>query len=65
MLAVFFVPAFYVAVQSLIELINGPPKPVPKEGEGEVVTTPHEPGTPPLAQRVDHTPLPDLATRPA
>jgi len=25
-LAVFFVPVFYVAVQSLIELINGPPK---------------------------------------
>ena len=29
-LAVFFVPAFYVAVQGLIELINGPPKPIPK-----------------------------------
>jgi hydrophobic/amphiphilic exporter-1 (mainly G- bacteria), HAE1 family len=28
-LAVFFVPAFYVAVQSLIELRNGPPKPPP------------------------------------
>jgi hydrophobic/amphiphilic exporter-1 (mainly G- bacteria), HAE1 family len=26
-LAVFFVPIFYVAVQSLIELRNGPPKP--------------------------------------
>ncbi len=25
-LAVFFVPAFYVAIQSLVELINGPPK---------------------------------------
>ena len=31
-LAVFFVPAFYVAVQGLIELINGPPKPLPGEG---------------------------------
>jgi HAE1 family hydrophobic/amphiphilic exporter-1 len=26
-LAVFFVPAFYVAIQKLIELRNGPPKP--------------------------------------
>ncbi len=25
-LAVFFVPAFYVAIQSLVELLNGPPK---------------------------------------
>jgi HAE1 family hydrophobic/amphiphilic exporter-1 len=30
-LAVFFVPVFYVAVQSLIELKNGPPKPLPGE----------------------------------
>jgi HAE1 family hydrophobic/amphiphilic exporter-1 len=28
-LAVFFVPIFYVAIQSLIELVNGPPKPPP------------------------------------
>src|SRR5205807_6778285 len=28
-LAVFFVPVFFVAVQHLIELRNGPPKPVP------------------------------------
>ena len=28
-LAIFFVPVFYVAVQGLIELRNGPPKPVP------------------------------------
>src|SRR4029079_10914144 len=28
-LAVFFVPVFYVAFQSLIELRNGPPKPPP------------------------------------
>jgi HAE1 family hydrophobic/amphiphilic exporter-1 len=28
-LAVFFVPVFYVAIQSLIELRNGPPKPPP------------------------------------
>jgi HAE1 family hydrophobic/amphiphilic exporter-1 len=37
-LAVFFVPAFYVAIQSLIELRNGPPKPHP----GEIVHAPHE-----------------------
>jgi hypothetical protein len=35
-LAVFFVPIFYVAIQSLIELKNGPPKPRPGE-------TPHVP----------------------
>jgi hydrophobic/amphiphilic exporter-1 (mainly G- bacteria), HAE1 family len=29
LLAVFFVPVFYVAIQSLIELKNGPPKPPP------------------------------------
>jgi HAE1 family hydrophobic/amphiphilic exporter-1 len=28
-LAVFFVPVFYVAIQSLIELKNGPPSPPP------------------------------------
>ncbi len=32
-LAVFFVPAFYVAIQGLIELINGPPKPLPKDDD--------------------------------
>ncbi len=32
-LAVFFVPVFYVAIQGLIELKNGPPKP-PPAGEG-------------------------------
>ena len=37
-LAVFFVPVFYVAIQSLIELRNGPPKPRP----GEVIHAPHE-----------------------
>jgi HAE1 family hydrophobic/amphiphilic exporter-1 len=37
-LAVFFVPVFYVAIQSLIELKNGPPKPRP----GEVVHAPLE-----------------------
>jgi HAE1 family hydrophobic/amphiphilic exporter-1 len=30
-LAVFFVPVFYVAFQSLIELISGPPQPLPGE----------------------------------
>jgi HAE1 family hydrophobic/amphiphilic exporter-1 len=32
-LAIFFVPAFYVAVQSLIELRNGPPQPHPHESD--------------------------------
>jgi HAE1 family hydrophobic/amphiphilic exporter-1 len=36
-LAVFFVPVFYVAVQGLIELWSGPPRPVPTGG-------PHGPG---------------------
>lgn len=31
-LAVFFVPVFYVAIQSLIEMKNGPPKPLPGAG---------------------------------
>ena len=35
-LAVFFVPVFYVAIQSLIELKNGPPKPRP----GQVIHAP-------------------------
>lgn len=29
-LAIFFVPAFYVMIQGFIELINGPPKPLPE-----------------------------------
>ena len=37
-LAIFFVPAFYVAIQSLIELRNGPPKPRP----GEIIHVHHE-----------------------
>jgi HAE1 family hydrophobic/amphiphilic exporter-1 len=32
-LAIFFVPAFYVAIQTLIELRNGPPKTVHAESE--------------------------------
>ena len=40
-LAVFFVPVFYVAIQSLIELKNGPPKPRP----GEVPHVPFEDDT--------------------
>jgi HAE1 family hydrophobic/amphiphilic exporter-1 len=45
-LAVFFVPAFYVAIQGFIEFINGPPKPLPKEDGSEeppVVLTPDTP----------------------
>lgn len=43
-LAVFFVPTFYVAIQSLIEFINGPPKPhtstiVPLKTANEVPAT--------------------------
>ena len=34
-LAVFFVPVFYVAIQGLIEIINGPPKQHPKEAPDE------------------------------
>ena len=37
-LAIFFVPAFYVAVQGLIELINGPPKLLP--GQHSTVEVP-------------------------
>jgi hydrophobe/amphiphile efflux-1 (HAE1) family protein len=32
-LAVFFVPAFYVAIQTLIEVRNGPPKPIPSDSD--------------------------------
>jgi HAE1 family hydrophobic/amphiphilic exporter-1 len=38
-LAVFFVPAFYVAIQSLIELINGPPKARQAQGENHSAMT--------------------------
>ncbi len=34
-LAVFFVPVFYVAIQGLIEIINGPPKQHPDEARDE------------------------------
>jgi HAE1 family hydrophobic/amphiphilic exporter-1 len=53
-LAVFFVPAFYVAVQGLIELIDGPPKPIGDEGGDAVALEPVEPKAdagPPLATR--------------
>jgi len=39
-LAVFFVPVFYVAVQSLIESLNGPPKPI-GESQAPTTTDPH------------------------
>jgi len=39
-LAIFFVPVFYVAVQGLIELRNGPPKPVPGREPGPPASTP-------------------------
>src|SRR5207248_1352839 len=41
-LAVFFVPAFFVAMQGLSELINGPPK--PHVGEDVPVAAPDENG---------------------
>jgi HAE1 family hydrophobic/amphiphilic exporter-1 len=44
-LAVFFVPAFYVAVQYLTELINGPPKPRP----GQVHLVPNGTGPTPAS----------------
>jgi hydrophobic/amphiphilic exporter-1 (mainly G- bacteria), HAE1 family len=57
-LAVFFVPIFYVAIQSLIELKNGPPKPRP----GQVIHAPLEaaplPENPPPA-----APLPPPPTK--
>ena len=37
-LAVFFVPVFYVAFQGLIELRNGPPKPIAPEESGPAPT---------------------------
>jgi multidrug efflux pump subunit AcrB len=40
-LAVFFVPVFYVAIQSLIEKLSGPPKPHEPEGAGAPVSAPH------------------------
>lgn len=40
-LAVFFVPVFYVAVQSLIEKLSGPPKPHEPEGAGATVSAPN------------------------
>ena len=44
-LAIFFVPVFYVGIQSLIELINGPPKLNPHlvESHGKHETTTSEP----------------------
>jgi HAE1 family hydrophobic/amphiphilic exporter-1 len=55
-LAVFFVPAFYVAIQSLIELRNGPPKLRP----GEVIHAPHE-GEELPEETVTVSPLPSPA----
>jgi HAE1 family hydrophobic/amphiphilic exporter-1 len=37
-LAIFFVPVFYVAIQSLIELRNGPPK---RPAEGDIPVAGH------------------------
>ena len=59
-LAVFFVPVFYVAIQSLIELRNGPPKPPPGE---ELPVAGHDAaglnGThPPVAAAADGAPKP-------
>jgi len=54
-LAVFFVPAFFVAIQSLIELRNGPPKPRP----GEVIHAPHEDELPPSTNEPQRPPPPE------
>jgi len=40
-LAVFFVPVFYVAIQSLIEKLSGPPKPHEPEAAAVPVSAPH------------------------
>jgi HAE1 family hydrophobic/amphiphilic exporter-1 len=58
-LAVFFVPAFYVAIQSLIELRNGPPKLRP----GEVIHAPQvdePPPAPPAPPAVVAKPSPPV-----
>ncbi|MDY3560524.1 efflux RND transporter permease subunit [Gemmata sp. JC673] len=50
-LAVFFVPVFYVAIQGFIELMNGPPKPSP--GEEPAVAAghhSHQPAAEPVAE---------------
>ena len=44
-LAVFFVPVFYVVIQGVIEMISGPPKPIP----GEQVHAPGQDDTAPAA----------------
>jgi hydrophobic/amphiphilic exporter-1 (mainly G- bacteria), HAE1 family len=44
-LAVFFVPVFYVVIQGMIEMISGPPKPIP----GEKVHAPGQDDTMPAA----------------
>ncbi len=41
-LAVFFVPAFYVAIQTLIEFINGPPKTLPTANDKPLPKTKEE-----------------------
>src|SRR5262249_29183947 len=48
-LAIFFVPVFYVAIQSLIELKNGPPKHPPGE---ELPVAAH--GETPAAEKPEH-----------
>jgi HAE1 family hydrophobic/amphiphilic exporter-1 len=57
-LAVFFVPVFYVAIQSLIELKNGPPKPRP----GEVIHAPmvDEPAVEPPTPDAPSASSPDI-----
>jgi hydrophobic/amphiphilic exporter-1 (mainly G- bacteria), HAE1 family len=42
---VFFVPVFYVVIQGMIEMISGPPKPIP----GEKVHAPGQDDTVPAA----------------
>jgi len=55
-LAVFFVPVFYVAIQSLIELISGPPKPPPDDFHPPRERDKHE-SKPAAATATAHVPV--------
>ena len=65
-LAVFFVPVFYVAIQSLIELKNGPPKPPPGEElavAGHAEPHRHEPSAEVSPEPKPDEPPPEVKTQ--
>jgi HAE1 family hydrophobic/amphiphilic exporter-1 len=62
-LAVFFVPVFYVAIQSLIELKSGPPKPHPGEGLPVAVPEAHSPAHAPAPLAAAAAPPPAEAPK--